>query len=496
MSKIMRRVLIVIPAAAAQALWVLLLMKWLAPYSALITLALSVAGDLLVLYIIIRRDESTYKILWLLVILTLPLVGALLYLLFGNKRTARPLEKRLGRARGTPPPLPTGETPFAGPARMEQTLRLLERATGYPLLPLQDAAYFPLGEEMFPALLADLRAAKEFIFLEYFIIEPGEMWNAIESVLAEKAAAGLDVRVLYDDLGSIASFNLADARRLRKKGIACVPFNPMFAVKGTANYRDHRKMLIVDGTVAYSGGINLADRYINRSCPLGQWKDIAFRVTGAPAQSFLHMFLTFWNAFAPQKSAPPAVPAPPPAAGEGYILSYYDSPLNRESATNRLYIDLLAQSTRYAWFFTPYLMPGDELTDAMIAAAQRGVDVRILMPGVPDKKLIFRMSRSFYQVLLTGGVRIYEYDPGFVHAKGFVSDDLVGAIGTVNLDYRSLFLHFENNSLFFGAPILRELKQDFLASLERSHEIRPYDARHYSRRWITDGILRIFAPLC
>lgn len=498
--KVVRRILAVIPAAAVQALWIYALMRWAASYATLITLGLSIAAFLLVLYIIIKREESTYKILWLLVILTLPLPGALLYLLFGDKRTAKPLQKRLARvqASGTPPQLPLGETSFDGSKRMEQSLRWLEQQTGYPLKKVEDVRYYPLGEDMMPDLLADLRTAETSIYLEYFIIEPGKMWSAIEEILAQKAAQGIDVRVMYDDFGSIASFNIRNARELRKKGIRCMPFNPLIAIKGTANYRDHRKMLIVDGRVVYSGGINLADRYINLEHPFGHWKDTAFRLTGAPVQNFTHMFLSFWNAFSlPKDTLPAPLPVLPEAQNvDGYVISYCDSPLSDSAISNRLYIDLLAQSSDYAWFFTPYLMPGDNLSDAMIAAAHRGVDVRIIMPGIPDKKMIFRMSHSFYQSLLTAGVKIYEYTPGFVHAKGFVSDDTVCTVGTVNLDYRSLFLHFENNSLFYRAPIVRDVKNDFLATQAQCCEIKPFDARRYSRRWIIDGILRIFAPLC
>lgn len=501
MSKMLRRVLTVIPAAAVQALWILLLVKWLSPYAAYITLALSVAAVLLVLFIIIKRDETAYKILWLLVILTVPVVGAILYLLFGNKRTARPLRKRLRRAQeaGQPAPLPCGETPFEGEKRMEQTVRWLERKTGYPLTRAEHVRYYPLGDAMYPDMLADLRAAKKTIYLEYFIIEPGEMWQSIVDILAQKVQEGLDVRVMYDDLGSISTFNFSNALALEKLGIRCVTFNPMLALKGTANYRDHRKMLIVDDAVAYSGGVNLADRYINREHPYGHWKDTGFRLTGAPVRSFTHMFLTFWNAFSLQKEEP--TPMPPaanaePAAQDGWVLSYYDSPLNSEATSNRLYIDLLSQATDYAWFFTPYLMLGDDLLDAMLAAAQRGVDVRIIMPGIPDKKLIFRMSRSFYQVLLTGGVKIYEYTPGFVHAKSLVCDDRVATVGTVNLDYRSLFLHFENNSLFYRGSIVARVKEDFLATQSQCRAVEAYDMKRYSRRWIVDGVLRILAPLC
>lgn len=504
MGKIMRRVLIVIPAVALQVLWHVLLVKWLAPYAPLIVSLLSVAAVFMVLFIVIKRDESTYKLLWLLIILTMPLVGALLYLFFGNKRTAKPLKKRLQgvESSGDPHPLPVGETPFAGEKRMEQTIRWLERKTGYPLCKAQPARYYPLGDDMFPDMLRDMKSAKRSIYIEYFIIEPGQMWDAMLAVLEDKLRQGVDVRVMYDDLGSISSFNFSNARELTQKGIPCVPFNPLLALKGTANYRDHRKMLIVDNEIAYSGGINLSDRYINLEHPYGHWKDTGFRLTGEGVHSFTHMFLTFWNAFALKKGeagTPMPVPqdsAEAPRETDGYVLSYYDSPLEHDATSNQLFIDLLSQSTDYAWFFTPYLMLGDDLMAAMLAAARRGVDVRIIMPGIPDKKLIFRMSRSFYQVLLNGGVKIYEYTPGFVHAKSFVSDDKVATIGTVNLDYRSLFLHFENNSLFYRSSIVEKIKEDFLATQALCSEVQPYDKKRYSRRWAVDGLLRIFAPLC
>lgn len=554
MRKILNRILIVIPAAALQALWLLLLTKWLAPYSALIASLLSIVAVFLVLFIVIKRDESTYKLLWLLVILAIPLVGTLLYLCFGNKRTAKPLRRQLESVRESndPQPLPIGETPFDGERRMEQTLRWLEEKTQYPLYRVEDVRYYPLGDDMFPDMLADLKDAKHTIFVEYFIVEPGHMWNSIVELLEAKLRQGVDVRVMYDDLGCFSTFDFGNARELQERGIPCVPFNPLLALKGTANYRDHRKMLIIDNEIAYSGGVNLADCYINLERRYGHWKDIGFRLTGEPVRAFTHMFLTFWNAFGRAQDyeglpmpevlaskavdavvrpgtatvarpmeegcemAAPATPvtgtaiagwpasaavgrspvAAPSRETDGYVLSYYDSPLNHEATSNRLYIDLLSQSTEYAWFFTPYLMLADDLMDAMLAAASRGVDVRIIMPGIPDKKLVFRMSRSFYQVLLNGGVKIYEYTPGFVHAKGSMFDDRVATIGTVNLDYRSLFLHFENNSLFYRSSVISEIKADFLATQEKCVEIKPYDARQYSYRWAVDGLLRIFAPLC
>ena len=231
----------------------------------------------------------------------------------------------------------------------------------------------------------------------------------------------------------------------------------------------------------------------------GHWKDIGFRITGAPVQNYTRMFTEFWNAFSKSRIPvhEPALPAMAETGGaNGYVLSYYDSPVDAEDISNTLYVELLSQAERYAWFYTPYLMLGDTLMDAFVRAARRGVDVRIIMPGVPDKKVVYRMSRSYYAALLEAGVRIFEYTPGFVHAKGCVIDDVVGTIGTVNLDYRSLFLHFENNSLFCGAPLLADFKADFLATQEQCAERTKDNVKKGFFKWVLDGILRIFAPLC
>lgn len=291
MGKIIRRILTIIPAVALQSLWLLLLMKWLTPYAPIIVSLLSVAAFFLVVFIIIKRDETAYKLLWLLVILSLPLVGALLYLLFGNKRTARPLKRRLQQVQKScnPQPLPIKEAPFDGEKRMGQTVRWLEEKTQYPMCAVEQVRYYPLGDNMFPDMLADLKNARNSIYVEYFIIEPGHMWDAIVNELEVKMEQGVDVRVIYDDLGSISSFNFSNVRELKKKGIPCIPFNPFLALKGTANYRDHRKMLIIDNEVAYSGGINLSDRYINLEHPYGHWKDTGFRITGEPVKNFTHI---------------------------------------------------------------------------------------------------------------------------------------------------------------------------------------------------------------
>lgn len=504
MNKILRRVFTVLPAVLLQALWLFVLFEWLAPWAALINLVLTILAFIFVLYIITKQDESTYKILWLLVILTFPLAGALLYLIFGNKRTTEPLKKKLDHAVKLPEDKSDAPKIYESlqndNKRLAQTFKWVENKTGFAPHKNVSAKYYPLGDEMFPDMLEDLRAAEKYVFVEYFIIENGLMWDSMVDILAEKAAQGVDVRVMYDDLGSISTYTKADAEKLRQKGIRCVSFNPLVAIKGTLNCRDHRKMLIIDGKVAYSGGVNLADEYINQYEKHGHWKDIGFRLTGKAVANFVRMFSLFWNAFTkeqiPEEYILNADALPDGGEPDGLVLSYYDSPLRPDAVSNELYVDLLSQAEETAWFFTPYLMPGNALLDAFVRAARRGVDVRIIMPGVPDKKLVYRMSRSFYPVLLEAGVKIYEYTPGFVHAKACVIDGKVGTVGTVNLDYRSLFLHFENNSLFYEASLLKDLSADFLDTQEKSAQRTLENIGAGFGKWIVDGVLRIFAPLC
>lgn len=504
MSKILRRIFTVLPAVLLQLLWLYLLFSWLSPWAGLIEFFLSILSFLFVLYLITKREESTYKILWLLIILTFPIPGTLLYLIFGNKRTAKPLKKKLdavGDLTAIPEKTPRlYEALSAENVRLSQTFRWIQNKTGFPLRENRNAQYYPLGDDMYPVMLAEIEKAQRFIFVEYFIIDNGLMWDSIVEILERKAAQGVDVRVLYDDLGSISTYNKDSAKALIEKGIRCRAFNPLVFIKGTLNYRDHRKMLIIDGKTAFSGGINLADEYINHIEKHGHWKDIGFKITGEAVQDFTEMFRKFWDAFTgdriPDKLL--KLPSLPEEVKDrdGYVLSYYDSPFRNDAVSNELFIDLLSQAQNYAWFFTPYLMPGDALLDAFVRAAGRGVDVRLLLPGIPDKKLVFRMTRSFYTVLLEAGVKIYEYTPGFVHAKGSIIDDCIGTVGTVNLDYRSLFLHFENNSLFYKASLLKDLKEDFIATQQKCQERTLDNVGRSFGKWLLDGILRIFTPLC
>lgn len=498
MKKVIRRILTALPAVVIQLAWFYLLFNWLAPYSTVLSIALTVFAVVLEMYILTSREEGTYRMLWLIIILSMPVAGAVLYLFLGNKRSGKPIRKRLEQVHEKSLPAETlGGMEINNP-RLAQTFRWVERQSGFAAAPCSDVRYYPLGDSMYPDMLETLKKAERFIYAEYFIVEDGQMWDPMVQIMAQKAAEGVDVRVMYDDVGSIATFSIRNAAKLRSLGIRCFTFNPMLYLKGTINYRDHRKMLIVDGETVFSGGINLADEYINRKERFGHWKDIGFRLTGAPVNNYTKMFTEFWNAFSredqiPEEKAESAACMETGAAG--MVLSYYDSPMYREPISNTLYVELLSQATHTAWFYTPYLMLGEQLLDAFALAAERGVDVRIIMPGIPDKKLVYRMSRSYYRPLLEAGVKIYEYTPGFVHAKGCVIDGKVGTIGTVNLDYRSLFLHFENNSLFYESPVLEKLAEDFGKTQSQCAPVQLQSRTGFTRRMI-DGVLRLFAPLC
>ena len=508
MKKIFGRVIVVVPAIAVQVAWYILLFGILnrilnQHLADIINVIFTILAVVFVLYLITKRDESSYKILWVIVIVAMPILGALLYLFLGDKSTGKELKGKLEKSKES---LQINELKGNKNCiedirkenlRIGQTLSHLSDSTGFPLYNNSTAKYYSFGEEMFKDMLVDLKTAEEFIYIEYFIIQSGKFWDSITDILEEKAAAGVDVRVMYDDLGSIATYSPKDIKALQNKGIRCIAFNPFFFIKTQLNNRDHRKMMIIDNKIAYSGGVNLADEYINETHPFGRWKDIGFRITGDAVNSYTYMFAEFWNAFAITKIEPERVKfsISDSETENGYILPYYDSPVRDEHTSNVLFAEMLSMATEYVWFYTPYLMLGDALFDAFIRAAERGVDVRIITPGIPDKKIVYALTRSYYKDLLEAGVKIYEYTPGFVHAKAFIADDIVCGIGTVNLDYRSLFLHFECNSVFYNADIIKDLKVDFLETQDECHERTLIEEKNGIIHRLINSVLRVAAPL-
>ncbi|MCR5748145.1 MAG: cardiolipin synthase [Lachnospiraceae bacterium] len=505
MKKVLGRLLIAIPILAIQIFWFVLIFYLLGDIADILMLILQILAVLFSLYIISKRDEGTYKILWLIVIMSFTWIGALLYLILGNKGTGRRLRKKTKAVeqelkKNLPDNTDVIKELEEKDKRTTQALNHIYKTTGFPVYRCEDIKYYPLGEDMFADMCEELEKAESFVYIEYFIIQAGKFWDTMVDILEKKASQGVDVRVLYDDVGSIGTYSMEEVERLGKKGIKCVPFNPFFLLSTQLNNRDHRKIMVIDGRVAFSGGVNIADEYINEIVRFGHWKDIGFRINGEAVKSYTYMFVEFWNAFVPKD----------PIKAEriceydyskiehkynGYIQPYYDDPTDGDATSNIFFSEVLSTATDHVYFYTPYLMLGDTLYDAFIRAAERGVDVRLILPGIPDKKMVFRISRSYYRPLIEAGVKIYEYTPGFVHAKAFVADGKLCGIGTVNLDYRSLFLHFECFSIFYDSSVTEEVKKDMLDCIEVSRQVDIKDTERGFFGYIWDGVLRILAPL-
>lgn len=458
---------------------------------------------LAVLYIVNRRMDPGYKISWIILILLAPFFGGLFYLLCGGNGLSRRLRRKMeGMNKHMAAALSSDRRAEAlspyGRDAVNQS-RYLEEYAHCPLYTNTFTRYFPLGDDVFAPMLAELRKAEKYIFLEYFIITPGKFWDAILEILEEKAAAGVDVRVIYDDVGSLTTLPKDFDRKLESRGIRCRAFNRFVPVLSLRlNNRDHRKICVIDGHTAFTGGINLADEYINQKERYGHWKDSAILLKGEGAWSMTVMFLSMWEYICEHREDFSAYrpPKPPSEAWEGWVQPYADSPLDGEPVGETVYLNLIAKAKDYVYIMTPYLIISDDLNSALCTAAKSGVDVRVMTPGVPDKKTVFEATKAHYEPLLESGVRIFEYTPGFLHAKNFVVDDLYATVGSVNMDYRSLFLHFENGVWLCGGPTVLDVKADFLTTQEKCREITLEQARDHSfLRLLFRSVLRLFAPL-
>ena len=500
-NRILNRITVTVVLVALQLAWLAWVFFALTTGTARVwvTGVLNGLSLLIILYLVRKDENSAYKVGWIALIGLLPLLGGALYLAFGNKRPSRRLRSKMQaveQTHRTDRAQQPGQT--AGLCDENRGVsRYLTQYGCYPAWQNTTARYFSCGEAMYPALLADLEKAEKSIFLEFFIVSQGKMWQGVEDILRRKAAQGVDVRLIYDDFGSLLGLPKDFVVRMERAHIRCIPFNPVVPLLSLVmNHRDHRKIVVVDGNVAYTGGVNLADEYINAEQRFGYWKDAAIRLEGAAVWNFTVMFLNVWNAFRPQETDYTAfAPTRLPAVQDGVVQPYADSPLDEEPLAETVYLDILSQAQRYVYIYTPYLAVGEEMLDALKSAAKRGVDVRLILPGIPDKKLVFRLSRSYYLPLLRAGVRIYEFTPGFLHAKCYVSDDRVAAVGSINMDYRSLFLHFECGTLLFHNSQIAALRKDVERTLPQCREIMRSDCRTNLPGTALDSVLRLLSPL-
>ncbi len=501
LSKIINRKVLTMLVIAVQIGWGIGLIYGTALIFPVLNTSFHLIGLCVIIYIINRESNPAYKIAWIVPITIFPLFGVLIYLLYANKRPSKYLRKRFEKTEELVTENLKQEEGVleAMPSRDATRARYL-CDMGYPVCGSTEAKYFASGEEMFPHMLAELEKAEHFIFLEYFIIEEGEVWNAMLEILARKAAMGVDVRVIYDDMGCVGKLPTGYNFKLEAMGIKCTPFNPFVPfISVVMNNRDHRKILVVDGHTAFTGGINLADEYMNITSPFGYWKDTAVMLVGKATWNLTYMFLQMWNVLRGTKEDfdiyRPERYHVESFSGKGFVQPFSDNPLDDEAISQNVYVDIISQAEKYVYICTPYFVPDDEMKNALVRAAKRGVDVRLITPGIPDKKLIYRITRSYYPTLLSAGVKVYEYTPGFVHAKSIVCDDRITVVGTINMDFRSLYLHFECGVLMTGTGIALTVRDDNLAMMEKCRAVEKGFPKRTLVGRVFDSVLRTFAPM-
>lgn len=497
------RIVFVGLAIIIQVVWLIELAVKLNAHSAWISACVSLLSIVVVLRLYGRHTSTAMKMPWIMLILAAPVMGLSLFLLFdilgdpgrAGKRIRRFREKIKGC-------LPQDEAVLA---RLESEnraaanqFRYLSAYENWPVYQNTRVRYFGDGAETLEAMKADLEKAEKFIFMEYFIVADNSAFQEIREILVRKARQGVEVRLMYDDIGSLGFVNMRFARGLSEDGIRCRVFNPAVPVVNLfLNHRDHRKTTVIDGKVGYTGGYNLADEYFGRAQPYGVWKDTGLRLEGEAVRSLTASFFELWNVTTKEEEDfAHYLNICHKAESEGFVQPFNDNPLSEERTAENVYLNLIAQAEKTLYITTPYLIITDEMSRALRLAAKRGVDVRIITPGIPDKKVVFAITRSYYSGLARQGVRIYEYTPGFCHAKQCLCDGKIASIGSSNFDYRSLYHHFENDVLLYGCDAIGDMARDFDALFSQCSEV----TQRYStgsgailRMW--QCILRLFAPL-
>lgn len=458
----------------------------------------------MVLTVINGRHDPSARVTWLIIVMCSPVFGSLLYFYVrcdvGHRQLKRKIRDMIFTTRELIPQDPEVTEAFErvdpGAAGLARYLR---RTDYFTTCANTQAVYFPTGETMFDRLLEELEQAKKFIFLEYFIVEEGKMWGQILEILARKAAQGVDVRVMYDGFCEFFLLPRDYPQLLQGLGIDCRVFSPVTPFVSTHyNYRDHRKIAVIDGHTAFTGGVNLADEYINEKLRFGHWKDTGLMVKGDAARGFTLMFLQMWDVEEGKHSFDRFIncPMPPIREDGGFVIPYWDCPLDQRKVAQQVYMDILNRAKRYVHIMTPYLILDGEMETALKFAAERGVDVRLILPGIPDKKMPYALAKTHYASLLDSGVRIYEYTPGFVHAKSFVCDDKEAVVGTINLDYRSLYHHFECAAYLHGAECIADIEADFLATEAKCRRVTRETIKTEKLTVKLMGcLLKIIAPL-
>lgn len=459
---------------------------------------------LMVFYLFNCEMDSAAKLTWLVLITLFPVPGAILLFFtkqdIGHIRVKKLVISTIAESKEM---LPLHSEVLGAPelakSGTDSLFCYINRTGCFPIYNNTDVTYFPVGEKKFEALLAELEKAERFIFMEYFIIDEGYMWGRVLDILARKAKQGVEVRVMYDGMCEMSTLTYDYAERLAKLGIKAKAFAPILPFLSTYyNYRDHRKILVIDGKVGFTGGVNMADEYINRRERFGHWKDCAVMLRGEAVRTFTLMFLQMWNVgeSSPQWDEWLSAPYGAERKDSGFVLPFGDCPLDDEKVGETVYMDILNRANRYVHIMTPYLILDGEMEYALRFAAERGIDVKLILPGIPDKKGAYALAKTHYAGLTKAGVKIYEYTPGFVHSKVFVCDDEKAVVGTINLDYRSLYHHFECAAYMYRTGCIPEIEADFQETLAKCRPVTPETIKHEKVFYKVAGeLLKLVAPL-
>lgn len=498
------RTLFVVLAFLVQFALIIATYIYLREYSYVINAVFVILGILVVLHLFNGRENPDFKLVWMLPILMFPVFGALFYLYILEQPGTKIIKKRLEKLNGETKKYLTQDE--AAKEQLDNKNELMGHFADYmyqfdsaPVYDQTCAKFYPLGDDWYIDMLEELKKAEKFIFMEYFIVEEGVMWNSILEILKQKVKEGVEVRFMYDGMCVLALLPYFYPKLLEAEGIKCKMFSPIKPVFSSHyNNRDHRKILVIDGKVAFTGGTNLADEYVNRKERFGHWKDTAIMIKGKAVEKFTYLFLEMWNISEqkPEDYEKYRSPMMPDIKPDGYFMPYGVSPFGEERIGKRVYLDILNTAHKYVHIMTPYLILDYEMMMALVYAAKRGIDVKIIMPHIPDKKTAFALAKTYYNELLEAGIAIYEYTPGFVHAKIFVSDDEKAVVGTVNLDYRSLYHHFECGVVLYENSEIGAIEEDYQRTLEKCQIVTDKDYKRQSV-WnrLTGRFLRIFAPL-
>ena len=455
----------------------------------------------LAVFITNKSEPSSYKLTWLVTISIFPLLGGISYLLIKLSQRQPKLADSQYRSRAKPMLVQDVGTVSALAKECPDALNVCRYVSNHGLYPVCEnsfAEYYPLGEVQFEHLLAEMEKAEKFIFLEFFIITKGYMFDTISELLIRKAKAGVDVRLMYDGIGTGMLNSKKIFRKLSDNGVKCKEFNPFRPMLSSIqNNRDHRKIVVIDGKTAFSGGTNLADEYINRIQRFGHWKDTGFMVRGRAVRNYTIMFLSLWEPLgSPEEYAHLFPDIETVTYRDGFIQPFSDSPLDDEPVGKSVYMELINNARQYVYITTPYLILDEEMTNALCFAAKKGVDVRIITPHIPDKWYVYMIAWNNYPELISRGVKIYEYTPGFIHAKTVIADGTTAVIGTINFDFRSFYLHFESAAVLYSCSMIEDMRRDFEETLKKSQLITEEECKKrpfYKKA--AGSILNVFAPL-